>query len=342
MAAEKGLGIKNMINVKNTYGKLKEILLGDFDPGILKLVAEENRPKIEWVYEQSTEDLTSIQKILEDWGVQVHRPKMFDSAREFNLPRCTIYGQKIPLTPRDHFLILGDTVIETASYNRDAFFVGSYWRDTLNHCFDQGAKWISMPYPMHDIDDVDEFEDGIPNVDPMIDAPNVLIHNDVLFLGTRGSANPRGVQWIERHYGDQYKIIKMNPDKFIGHLDTHMNILKPGLLFTFHDREDFPDYFNDWEIIKPNTQLDHLLRMQQRVLDGRIQDDDFMNTVLIINSLSLDEKTLLVHDIYKDKEYELIKELESRGFEFIFFPFKYAHFVNNGISCMTLEINRES
>ena len=333
-------GTKNVIQVNNTYERVREIILGCVDPGVLALVPEENRTKLEYIFARQTEELGIIQKQLEDFGARVHRPRLFDSARDFVTPYFTSHGQKIPLTPRDSFTVIGNTIVETASWNADAYFVTAYYRHIFNEAFYRGARWISMPTPLHDMSQVDPFNTDIPNVDPIIDGANIIQHDDTLFVSTNSSANPRGLQWLQREFGDRYNIITFG-ENFGGHLDTHMNILRPGLLMTFHDPSEFPDYFKNWEFVKPDTSYDRMLMMEQSLIDGRIQDDDFLNTVLVVNSLSLDQNTLMICDIYKDKEIELVRKLESLGFDLVFFPASCAHFIGNGISCLTLELIRQ-
>lgn len=310
------------------------------DPGILELIPEENRAKLEYVYAKQTEELEIIEKQLIDFGAKVHRPKLFNSARDFVTPYFTTQGQKIPLTPRDNFFVIGNTIVEMSCWNPDAYFIGSYWRHVFNEAFDRGARWISMPSPLHDMNQVDTFIEDIPNIDPIIDGANIIQHNDTLFVSTDASANPRGIKWLHREFGDRYNIIEFD-QRFSGHLDTHMNILRPGLVMTFHSRDEFPDYFKNWDFIAPDTSYDRMVMLEQKLVDGRIQDDDFMNTVLVVNSLSLDQNTLMICDIYKDKEIELLRTLESHGFDFVFFPASCAHFIGNGISCLTLELLRQ-
>ena len=329
---------KIMIRVRNTYEKLNEVILGSVDPGVLELADSENRPKLEYVFNQVAEDLDSIQKILEAKNVKVHRPTIFDSAKQFTAPYFSSNGQRIPINPRDHMIVLDDLILETASWNRESYFATTYFKEIFNIAFDKGARWISMPMPAHNIDLVDEMEDDIPNVDPMIDAANMMLHDDVIFMNTQGSNNARGVEWIERHFGDKYKFIKL---PFSGHIDCHMCIIRPGTVMTFHTKDEMPDYFKDWNFIRPDTSFDKMMMLEQKLIDGRVQDDDFLNTLLVTNALSLDSNTIMIIDLYKDKELELIKELEKNNVNIVFFPYRCAHFLGNSISCFTLELNRD-
>jgi hypothetical protein len=46
-------------------------------------------------------------------------------------------------------------------------------------------------------------------------------------------------------------------------------------------------------------------------------------------------------DHYKT-EKSLLKELEKRDIEVVFVPFTYSHFFNQGVTCLTLELERHT
>jgi N-dimethylarginine dimethylaminohydrolase len=87
--------------------------------------------------------------------------------------------------------------------------------------------------------------------------------------------------------------------------------------------------------------MDRKISSQQTLVDSRIQDSDFDNTVLCVNCLSIDRNTVVMWDHYKN-ETDLIKQLEQRDIEIIFVPLTYSHFFNQGVTCLTLELNRET
>ncbi len=65
--------------------------------------------------------------------------------------------------------------------------------------------------------------------------------------------------------------------------------------------------------------------LEQKLVDGRIQDDDFLNTVLVTNALSLDRNTIMTSEMYKDKDLDLIKTLEAHNVKVVFFPHRCTH-----------------
>ena len=174
-----------------------------------------------------------------------------------------------------------------------------------------------------------------------MDAPSCMKYGKDLFVNTKGAGNKLGFQWLQSMFGDTYNLHEIHNDKMIGHLDSQLTILRPGLLLTFHDRETLPNYFKDWDIIQADPTMDRKKSSQQTLVDSRIQDSDFDNTVLCVNCLSIDRNTVVMWDHYKN-ETNLIKQLEQKDIEIIFVPFTYSHFFNQGVTCLTLELNRQT
>jgi len=329
-----------MIKVNNTYDKLRQVVLGDLDKNILNLVPQEHFNKLEFIFDCTINDLNSMQKILESLDIIVHRPKFWNCNQEFKTPFYSMQGHKVPLTPRDHFLVLGDTIVEATSWNKEAAFTSFYYRDLFVDCFNKGAQWISMPMATHNPEYINEMDDWVPNNEPMVDAPNLLKYNDVIFVADYGANNQLGIEWIKRHF-PQYKYIYLDRKHFQGHLDCHMNIVAPGKVLTWHPKEHFPDYFKNWTFIQLDKSYDTMKSGVQQLLDGRIQDDDFANTILSANSLVIDQNTLMMNHCYKNDDLEMVKRIEQNNIDIVWIPLDYGHFFNHGVTCVTLDLVRD-
>ena len=142
-------------------------------------------------------------------------------------------------------------------------------------------------------------------------------------------------------FGDKYTFHLIDQDNIIGHLDSQMAILRPGLLYTYHTRDMLPSFFKDWEIINFDPTEDKATSAKQELIDTRIQDSDFENTVLGINCLSLDRNTVVMWEHYKHNK-QITSQFEKHGIEIIFVPFTYSHFYNQGVTCLTLELERHT
>ena len=328
-----------MINVHNTFDPLKELIIGDIDSQAIKLDDPRAQKRIEYIFEKTKDELLNFQEMLEARNIKIHRPKMMPN-RAISTPYWSMPGTKIPLTPRDLYLVLGNNIIESAMCEQERFFETFYFRDIILEKFQTGAKWFSMPMPRHDYENY-QLADDVPNQDPIMDAPSCMKYGKDVFVNTKGAGNRLGFEWLQRIFGDTYNFHEIRNDKMIGHLDSQLTILRPGLLLTFHDRGTLPSYFKDWDIITADATTDRRISSQQTLIDSRIQDSDFANTVLCVNCLSIDRNTVVMWDHYKNHT-NMIKQLEEKDIEIVFVPLTYSHFFNQGVTCLTLELHRET
>lgn len=330
-----------MTEVYNTFDPLMEIVIGDVDPNAIKLKDEREQKRVEYIFKKTKDELDNFQEILSAKGIKVHRPAAMPN-KPISTPYWTMPGTKIPLTPRDLYLILGDTIIESAMCEQERFFETFYFREIMLEKFKSGAKWLSMPIPRHDYNNYKFVDDNdVPNQDPIMDAPSCMKYGKDLFVNTRGAGNQLGYRWLKTMFGEKYDFHEINSEKIIGHLDAQLTILRPGLLLTYHDRKDLPKFFQEWDIIKVDPARDKAMSSSQTLVDSRIQDSDFDNTVLVVNCLSIDRNTVVTWEHYKH-ETEMLRQLEKKNIDVIFVPFTYSHFFNQGVTCLTLELQRHT
>lgn len=329
-----------MIKVHNTFDPLKEVILGDVDLNVVKLSDKGQQQRIDYIFQKTKEELQNFQEVLESMDIKVHRPSMIPN-EPIHTPYWSMPGTKIPLTPRDLYLVLGDTIVESAMCEQERFFETFYYREIMLDKFKSGAKWFSMPMPRHDYANYNLGDEDVPNQDPIMDAPSCMKYGKDVFVNTRGAGNTLGFQWLQSVFGSKYNFYEVSDPRIIGHLDSQFTILRPGLLLTFHERETLPDYFKDWEVINADPMSDRKISSQQTLVDSRIQDGDFENTVLCVNCLSIDRNTVVMWDHYKT-ETKLIKQLKQRQIDIVFVPFTYSHFFNQGVTCLTLELERDT
>lgn len=330
-----------MIKVNNTYSQLKELILGKISYDFVKHLPEHKQKKIEYILKQTEDDLEEIQSILEKQNIKVLRPeRKIEYDREIKTPLWSEIGLRYPIAPRDIFLVVGDTIIETASTSRYRYFEHWAYKDLMIDYFKQGAKWIAMPSPILGDESYDIDEDiYTTNYEPLLEAAGVIQHDNDILVSTCVTSNSLGIQWLKNTLGNNYRYHEMSY-KFPGHLDAHICIVRPGLIATYHKKEDFPEYFKDWEFIDLVSTLDREISRSQEFIHENLQDDDHLNTNLICNLLSINENKLLLYDHHKDNK-QLLDTFEKYDIEPIFVPFKYCHFFNQGITCITLETIRE-
>ena len=330
-----------MINSHNTFDPLKEIIIGDVDLNTIKLDDPRKQKRIEYIFQKTKDELDYFQSVLESRDIKVYRPSPIANT-EIKTPFWSSPGTKIPLTPRDLFLVLGNTIVESAMCEQERFFEPFYYRDIIIEQFKKGAKWIAMPAPRHDYRSYEiDLSDDIPNQDPIMDAPACLKYGKDVFVNTHGAGNRLGLEWLQSTFGDSYTFHEINRPEIVGHLDSQFTILRPGLLLTYHEREVLPQCFKDWEIINVNPTHDRSSTNAHTLIDSRIQDTDPENTVLVVNCLSIDRNTVVMWEHY-NTETEMLKQFEKHGIEVLFVPFTYSHFFNQGVTCLTLDLNRHT
>jgi glycine amidinotransferase len=107
-------------------------------------------------------------------------------------------------------------MIETPMAWRSRYFEVYAYRDLLNEYFDAGARWTSAPKPMLD-DRAYDYHYTPPNpgepmrymlteAEPLFDAADFTRCGRDLFYTRSNVTNKRGVEWLRRHLGPEYKL----------------------------------------------------------------------------------------------------------------------------------------
>lgn len=327
------------INCHNTFGQLKEIILGDICTSVLDTI--DNRAKrsiMEDVLAQTKEDLEKIEKQLQSFGVNVLRPDLLtDYSTSLSTPFFTMHGSHLPLSPRDILLAVGDQLIITSTADRTRFFEQLAYHKIFDRYSE--SKIISMPMPTLSDSVYENVKQGhyFNNQEPLLDGSNVQLYGKDIFLTQMQTASTKGITWLKNIIGDEYRYHVM-PENFIGHIDCVFNILKPGVLLSSVSKKHLPDFFQDWDVIVHGKKASSV-KYSLDFISENIQDDDFENTILDINILNINDHTLMINQDLKDTDLPI--ELEKRGFNIVFSGLTYVHFVNQGLKCILQETVRD-
>ena len=189
-----------MIEVWNEWDHLEEIIVGRVEnarvpkPGkdLLSIEFKNCRPedvptgKYErQIIDETAEDLETLSSTLFDLGVTVKRPKPIDHSKSFGNPHWSTDGLYC-YCPRDVFLTIGNTIIETPMALRSRYFETFNYKEIMLDYFKQGAKWISAPkaeLTCSSYGDPDSFGVALRNHEPIFDAANILrLGHDILYL----------------------------------------------------------------------------------------------------------------------------------------------------------------
>lgn len=323
-----------MIHVFDDFTHLQRVILGDINLGLLNHVNPLYQSQIEDIFHETISDLNAMQRIFEDLDIEVYRPVIKEShSKAIETPYWRENGIRNALSPRDSFAVIGNTLLEAASHKRSAHFEDLYYKELFVKLFKEGAQWVSMPKPSLEDSDFDN-DDYLNNLQPILDTAQIARLGDKLLISTSGAGNKMGVEWIQRHFGNRFDIVVMDPC-FSGHMDAQVKIIRPGLIVSPYPKEKHPDFMQSWEIIP--TQI---FGTAPEIVDTELQDDDWDNTYFQSSMLSYDENTVFVFEHYKKLYPDFIKLLERKGVDCVFLPFTHQYWFSQGSTCITCDLNR--
>ncbi len=344
------------VNSHNEWDPLEEVIVGSLDGAmfaswdpIYKLIfSDEERIEIrslarlnapfprEYV-EPAKKDLEEFVHILESEGVTVRRTDKADYSAPFTTPDWQIPCGFSGTNPRDPFLVIGNEIIETPMPVRCRYFEAWAYRSLFKEYFKGGAKWTAAPkpqlldllydqnYPSRAIND-DPF--CLTEFEPVFDGADFIRCGRDIFGQLSHVTNMSGVEWLQRHIGDGYRIhLIKNLDPKAIHIDTALIPLSPGKVLVnpeFVDVKTLPNILKKWDILIAPKPVPYITRPR------------IMSDWISVNTLMLDEKRIIV----EKRQEPLIQALKGWGFEPIPCPFENYYPFEGGFHCATLDIRR--
>ncbi|ADI03742.1 scyllo-inosamine-4-phosphate amidinotransferase [Streptomyces bingchenggensis BCW-1] len=337
----------SLVDVHNEWDPLEEVIIGTVtgarvpvpDKGLFTLEYADygtvdkvpSGPYAQHIVEETEEELSRLCAELTKIGVKVRRPEARDHAAQLATPDWQTDGF-YDYCPRDVFLTVGSTVIETPMVLRSRFLEPFAYKNMLLEFFESGARWISAPKPRlgDDMYDMDA-EPGrrLGNLEPAFDAANMMrCGTDLLYL-VSDSGNELGWKWLQSALGDTYKVHPCR-DIYTGtHIDTTIVPLRPGLVLLNPERvndKNMPDYLRDW---------DHLWcpEMTETEYEGK---HPYGSPWVGMNLLVINED-LVVAD---ERQPALLRALEKRGIDVLPMRLTHARTLGGSFHCVSLDIRR--
>ena len=274
-----------------------------------------------WIYptrviEETEEDLDQLAKTLRDLHIHIYRPEK------------KVYGW-MNYCPRDIFLVLNDTIIETPCVMSERVNESFAYRHILNN-IDDYSKWIQAPTPQY-LDISFNFTDlsktTLQNIEIMFDAPNVVRLGTDLLYQMSNSGNEKGYDWL-KHTFPEYTV-HLAYQYSGAHFDSTVVPLRPGLvLLNGHrcDKDNYPSIFEKWDKI-----------FFTDIVDQGSENSAIASSAIGLNILSINEHTVIVDKNQKP----LIKELKKWGIDSIPLQLRHAKTLGGGFHCVTLDLHRE-
>lgn len=344
------------VNVWSEFQKLTKVVLGaPFPPETFNWHKdEETRDVMRQIFDETAEDISNLEKILTDMGVEVLRPKnlfTITGEEQIKLPWMHCGFPNHPLMPRDTLMPYGNTIFECFTGSDNRYFENLAYYDHCSKWFRDGADWVSMPGVL--------VESG-KKYDYFVDQNRVIFHaanmikcgNTILFSqpyegdNKRGRGTALGREWIQREISLRYPNTRYLEIPVGGHIDGKIALLKPGVLMTWN-KNWVPEEMKNWHIIE--------------VEDDHDMPEDFLNTrkkrfykdyvekwlthwvgyadesVFDVNCLSVDESNVIMTG--KNKTVE--DELDKLGINVIHWRFRHQYFWDGGIHCLTSDVQRK-
>jgi hypothetical protein len=328
------------INSYTNWGRLEEVWLGDCYPAhFYDHLESEVRDIFYEITEKTQEDLAVIHRRLEEFGVQVRRPR-YDRIEDFiEPPHHRNAGQlrKPMITPRDHFLAFGNTLYGSSWFHRP-------WADAIAEYSQDPASRIVEP-------------SNVAAAQRVCGANTVRAGLD-LYLDTY-HCQPGTVD--TQYLQDTFKDYRLHLLDNGGHVDGCFAVLKPGVLLTSQYFSDYERTFPGWKCINihepefcrhtlnwrkgPNNNgkwflpgITESAKFNEHVIaHARDWVGDYTETYFEVNCLVIDE-----HNVFVLGENEgVFRELEQHGITAHSLPFRTRTFWDGGLHCLTLDIRRQ-
>lgn len=316
--------------VYNEWGKLREVVIGIED----NTVVPDYVPALRWASKEARADfknhggkrsidvdrkrilrlrkqINNHAKLLEKLGVKVNRtkPMRYMEEKEYlaNVQRgAMLFGGA------DFFRVIGNNVILLNSFRmhfrrKQVFITRPVLESLIKGC---DVRYVATPPPSPHYRKDDLY---LENGDIMVDGYNV-------YVGLSGNASsPAGAAWLQQFLGKKYKVytIELSPKAL--HIDCLCSLTRPGLLTYYPDLVgELPKPLKKWDKVK--------------VYKQKGEDEAFG-----ANTLTIDEKTVIVPDQYK----RVADEYSKRNLEVIFEPLDATIEYGSGPRCLTGVLRRD-
>jgi len=337
-------------NVKNEWGNLKEIIVGNAVNARVPTVGDKCLHSIDYAHlsdeefknrpsglypqkliDETEEDLQKISEKLTELGVKVHRPDHHDFSQPIITDNWEVDGY-YNYCPRDSMLVINDKVISTPMTLRHR----SNESETCRNLFDQN-HWVEAPKPKL-LDSIYQREDlSIPTLldgEPVFDAANVIKHNNDLLYLISNTGNRDGARWLEEYcketFGQEYNVhLAENVYAYI-HIDTTFVFLREGLVLLNPSRVNWtncPQLLNNFDKIWAPEPY------PTQVMDGWCPASPWLG----MNILPINSELCMV----EEHQHLLMRELKKWGIESIPVRMRHARTFSGGPHCVTLDVVRD-
>lgn len=347
-----------MIPIKGycTFDPLKTAIVGDvFTSEKFRHIREDKiLSPLARVIDETKEDLENLSNTLKKFGVEVHRPDMSRTPDDLSA-----YRRKPPQQTRDDMAVVGE-----------GCFVANNLPE-YQHIFAQ-IDSDQVYYPERYMDYTDPSftyelnidQNNTPDQQRLLSTSFIHLLGRDIFWGT----NTPGWQdsAIIRHHkqlweSQGFRVNIQATEEMGGHGDATWCILKPGVIVTLHDLQNYAEKFPGWDILyledKYWDQLSPFRTMKKKVggkwwIQGEEHNDQLINyveswlgnwvgyceeTVFEVNMLSINPELVLVNN-YNERVFDFLKR---HRIEPVICTQRHRWFWDGGVHCLTQDLYRE-
>jgi len=325
------------INRYDDFTRLREVVLGEVNYSPLRLINDKNDMEfMRRVLDETSASMAALDQIFKKFDVKVWRPEVYEHTESTKLgsPYKEVNSVYTSLTSFDNFLTIADTIVEMSpSCFPSAMFDYVQYQHIWKEKFDHGSRWISMPRPSYNPNKTNESED-IGNFEPYADSPSLSVVGDTVFMAEKFMLNQLGMDWLKREFPQfRFKAFKGTT----AHLDSYFCVARPGLILSGVAKKNLPEEFRNWQVIEFKKE-DY---SDVSVISEYYQDDDYENTTLAVNAVSIDTENIIMYKHVIDHNVEQIRKIEKQGINVIPLKLDVSRWLNTGLHCFCNALVRD-
>lgn len=347
-----------MIPIKGycTFDPLKTAIVGDVFPieKFQHIREDKVLSPLARVIDETKEDLENLSNTLKKFGVEVHRPDMSKTPDDLSS-----YRRKPPQQTRDDMAVVGE-----------GCFVANNLPE-YQHIF-ANIDSNRMYYPERYMDYTDPSftyelnidQSNTPDQQRLLSTSFIHLLGRDIFWGTNtpGWKDSPIISHHKQLWESQgFRVNVQATEEMGGHGDATWCILKPGVIVTLHDLQNYAEKFPGWDILyledKYWDQLSPFRTMKKKVggkwwIQGEEHNDQLINyveswlgnwvgyceeTVFEVNMLSINPELVLVNN-YNERVFDFLKK---HRIEPVICTQRHRWFWDGGVHCLTQDLYRE-
>ena len=347
-----------MIDTKGycTFHPLKSCLVGDVFPieKFKHLKDKKILDPLAKVIEETKEDLEHLSGTLKNLGVEVHRPDMSGTSNDLS-----DYRRKPPQQTRDDMAVIGENVYVANNLPEYADLFKQMDQEKL-HFPEKYLDYTQEGYTY----DMHINGPQTPDQQRLLSTSFIHLLGKDIFWGTNqpGWKDSPLIKYHKNKWeAEGFRVNIQATEEMGGHGDATWCILKPGVIVTLFDLQNYNEKFPGWDICyledKYWDQLSPFRTMKKKVggkwwIKGQEHNDQLIDyvetwlgdwvgyceeTVFEVNMLSINEECVIVNN-YNKKGFDF---LEKHNIEPIVCSQRHRWFWDGGVHCLTQDLYRE-